>query len=144
MGDGLARRGDGLVVVGAGNGRHDLLLVEVLRPGDHRDEADELTVEHDLRLEAGRAVAVPDRLATARDTDAYAELVDPSLFHMGVYSALAQLVDDVLRLVLVHECDATRRRRAGDRAVQRTPRRRAIATASVRPPAPSLARMLDT
>src|SRR5580704_12562084 len=41
---------DGLVVLGPGDGVHDLSLVEVLRPGDLRHEAHQVAVQQDLGL----------------------------------------------------------------------------------------------
>src|ERR1700745_888745 len=51
--------GDGLVVVGTGNGRDDLRLVKARGAFDLRHVSDQHAVEHDLRLGARRAVGVP-------------------------------------------------------------------------------------
>jgi len=62
-GGGLGRcgalAGDGLVVIGAGDGVNDLGLVESLGTFDLGHVADEHAVLHDLGFEAGRAVGVP-------------------------------------------------------------------------------------
>src|ERR1700751_1441292 len=68
--------GDGLVVIGTGNGVDDLRLVEVLGAFDLRHASDQHAVEHDLRLEARRAVGVPLGVAAAGQRDAETELVD--------------------------------------------------------------------
>src|SRR5579859_1809591 len=99
---GRALRGDRLVVIGTRDGVDDLRVVEVLRPGDRRYEADKHPVAHHLCLEAGRAVAVPDGLAVPIEYDADAELRRGHPGHVGRYPTLAQRVDDPSRLVLVH------------------------------------------
>src|SRR5262249_4875778 len=93
----------GLVVVRPGDRVDDLGLVEVLRPVDHGDEADQDPVAHDLRLELRRTVAVPHRLAAVAQVDAHAELVDTRLLHVRVDAPLAQRVHHVPCPVLFHE-----------------------------------------
>ena len=60
-----ALTGNGLVVIGAGDGVNDLGLVEILRAIDLGHVADEHAVAHDLGFEAGRAVGVPLGFAAA-------------------------------------------------------------------------------
>src|SRR4029453_18049480 len=87
---------DRLVVVGGGDGLDDLPLAEVLRARDRRYEADQDPVAHDLRLEPGGAVVVPDRLAPVGQHDADAVLRDAGVwqFHMGEDVARGQRGDD--------------------------------------------------
>src|SRR5690242_4465220 len=55
----------GPVIVGPGDGVHDLRLVECVRTGNLRHEADQVAVEQDLGFKAGRTLGTPDRLASA-------------------------------------------------------------------------------
>src|SRR5262245_13844629 len=64
-GRGGARGGDGLVVVGAGDGVDDLGFGEVGRAVDLGDVADQRAVAHDLGFQAGGAVGVPFGVAAA-------------------------------------------------------------------------------
>src|ERR1700678_3230901 len=57
---------DRLLVVGPGDGVHDLGLVELLRAGDLRHEADQVAVEQHFGLQAGGALASPDGPAAAQ------------------------------------------------------------------------------
>jgi hypothetical protein len=63
--DGRALSGDGLVVIGAGDGVDDLGFAEVLGTFDLGHVADEHAVAHDLGLQAGCAVGVPFGFAAA-------------------------------------------------------------------------------
>src|SRR5215469_9825628 len=60
-----ALAGDGLVVVGAGDGVDDLGFAEVFGALDLGHVADEHAVAHDLGLQAGCAVGVPLSFAAA-------------------------------------------------------------------------------
>jgi hypothetical protein len=93
---------DRLVVVGLRDRVDGLLLVEVLGAGDRRHEADQHAVAHDLRLEPGGAVGVPDRLPAVGQRDPHPELVDPGPLHRGVDALLPQPVGHPARLVLFH------------------------------------------
>src|SRR3954469_13278371 len=80
--------GDGLVVVGARDHIDDLLVVEVLGAGNGWDETDQHSIAHDLSFQACRAVAVPDRLATAGNLDPDPELIDAGLLQPGIGSVI--------------------------------------------------------
>jgi signal peptidase I len=70
------RAADRDVVVGRRDRVDDLAVGEVLGAGDVRDEADQDAVAHDLGLEPGGAVVVPDGLAPVRQDHADAVLGD--------------------------------------------------------------------
>jgi hypothetical protein len=74
----------------------------VLGAGDHRHEPHQHPVAHHLRLQAGGAVGVPDRLATVAQGHAYAELVHASSGKVRVDAASTQRIDHAAGPVLVH------------------------------------------
>ena len=80
--------GDRLVVVGAGDGVHDLGLSEVLGPFDLRHVTDQHAVPHDLGFQASRAVGVPLRLTPARQRHTDAELAAAAAQQMRVDPAV--------------------------------------------------------
>src|SRR5690348_270336 len=94
--------GDGLVVIGTGNGVDDLRLVEVLGAFDLRHVSDQHAVEHDLRLEARRAVGVPLGVAAAGQRDTDAELVDTAAEQVRVDAAVTKGVDHPASPEFVH------------------------------------------
>ena len=91
-----------LVVVGPCDGVHDLGLLELLGTWDLGDEADQVPVEQDLGLQAGRALGPPDGLAPAARGHLHRVRVDPLLPQVSVDAAVPQRVDHPLRTVLVH------------------------------------------
>jgi EmrB/QacA subfamily drug resistance transporter len=80
--------GDRPVVVGAGDGVHDLGLSEVLGPFDLRHVTDQHAVPHDLGFQASRAVGVPLRLTPARQRHTDAELAAAAAQQMRVDPAV--------------------------------------------------------
>ena len=80
--------GDRLVVVGAGDGVHDLGLSEVLGPFDLRHVTDQHAVPHDLGFQASRAVGVPLRLTPARQRHTDAKLATAAAQQMRVDPAV--------------------------------------------------------
>ena len=80
--------GDRLVVVGAGDGVHDLGLSEVLGPFDLRHVTDQHAVPHDLGFQASRAVGVPLRRTPARQRHTDAELAAAAAQQMRVDPAV--------------------------------------------------------
>ena len=94
--------GDGLVVVGPRDRVDDLLVGEVLRIRDVRHEADEYPVAHDLGLQPGRPVGVPDRVTAVGQGDAHTELGDAGPLHVGGHPPLPQGVHYSQSLVLLH------------------------------------------
>jgi len=94
--------GDGLVVVGPGDGVDDLLLVEVLGPLDLRHVTDQVPVLHHLGLQPSRIVGVPLSFAPIVQYDAHPELIHASLEQMTVDATLAQRVNHPPGPVLFH------------------------------------------
>jgi hypothetical protein len=97
-----ALAGNGLIVVGAGNGVDNLGLVKGLRAFDLRHVADEHAVAHDLGFEAGRAVGVPLGLATARQRYADAELTDTAAEQVSVDATVTKGIDHPTGPEFVH------------------------------------------
>ena len=97
-----ALTGNGLVVVGAGDGVNDLGLVEILRAIDLGHVADEHAVAHDLRFEAGRAVGVPLGFAAAGQRHPDAEPPDAAAEQVSVDATVTKGVDHPPGPELVH------------------------------------------
>ncbi len=97
-----ALAGDGLVVVGAGDGVDDPGLVEVLGAFDLGHVADEHAVAHDLGFEAGRAVGVPLGFAAAGQRHADTELADAAAEQVGIDAAVTKGVDHPAGPKFVH------------------------------------------
>ena len=104
---------DGLVVVGPGDGVHDLGLVEVLRPGDLRHEAHQVAVQQDLGFQSGRALGPPDGLTPLPGGHLHRVGVDAGLPQVCRNSAVAQPVGHPAGTVLVHDGQGTGRSVAG-------------------------------
>jgi hypothetical protein len=98
----LALAGDGLVVVGAGDGVNDAGLIKVLRAFDLGHVADEHAVAHDLGFKAGRAVGVPFGFAAAWQRHADAELADAATEKVSVDATVTQRVDHPAGSEFVH------------------------------------------
>jgi hypothetical protein len=96
-----ALTGDGLAVVGTGDGVHDLGLIEVLRPLDKRHVSDENAIAHHLGLKTCRPVGIPLRLAPARQGHTHAELASPPV-QVSVDATIAEGVNHPERLELIH------------------------------------------
>src|SRR6266567_5653399 len=97
-----ALAGDGLVVVGAGDGVDDPGLVEVLGAFDLGHVADEHAVAHDLGFEAGRAVGVPLGFAAAGQRHTDTELADAAAEQVSVDATVTKGVDHPAGPELVH------------------------------------------
>ena len=100
-----------LTVEVPGDHLDDLRLAEVLRAGDRRHEADQDAVAHDLSLEPGRPVVVPDRLTAVGQVDPDPVLRDPGVrqLHVGEDVAGAQRLDHPASAFLIHTDDANQR-----------------------------------
>src|SRR2546429_1190986 len=97
----------GLVVVGPRNGVHDLRLVERVRAGDLRYEADQIAVEQDLGFQAGRALGTPDRLASAACGHLHRVCVDAGFPQVRVDATVPERIGDPAGSILVHARQAT-------------------------------------
>jgi hypothetical protein len=89
---GRALCGDGLAVVGAGDGVDDLGFGEVLGAFDLGHVADEHAVAHDLGLQAGCAVGVPLSFAAAGQRHPHAELAEAPAQQMSVDATVTKRV----------------------------------------------------
>jgi hypothetical protein len=94
--------GDRLVVVGPSDRVDHLPLVVLVGAFDLGDKAHQNAVAHDLRLESGGSVGVPDRLTAVRQNNSYAELADPGPLDVGGCATLTQSIYDPSRPVLIH------------------------------------------
>src|ERR1700742_4029384 len=94
--------GDGLFVVGAGDGVDDLGFVEVLGAIQLGHVADQHAVLHDLGFEPGGAVGVPLGVASARQRDPHSVLTGAGPEQVGVDAAVTQLVDHPAGPEFVH------------------------------------------
>jgi hypothetical protein len=101
-GRGRALLGDGLVVVGAGDGVDDLGFGEARRAFDLGHVADEHAVAHDLGLQAGGTVGVPLGFAATGQGHADAELAQAPAQQVSVDAAVAEGVGDPAGPELVH------------------------------------------
>jgi hypothetical protein len=119
-GTGLRRLGafppDRLVVVSAGDGVHDLGLVEVFRARDLGDEAHQVPVQQHLGLQAGGAFGTPDGLASAAGRHLHRVRVDPGLPQVRVDAAVPQRVGHPTGTILIHGRQATFSRKSPNRA----------------------------
>jgi hypothetical protein len=92
----------GLVVVGPGDGVHDLGLVEVLRAGDLGHEAHQVAVQQDLGLQPRRALGTPDGLASLPGGYLYRVGVDAGLPQVRRDAAVPQCVGHPTGTILIH------------------------------------------
>ena len=97
-----ALAGDGLVVVGAGDGVNDAGLVEILRAFDPRHVADKHAVPHDLGFKTSGPVGVPLGFAAARQRHADAELADAAAEQVSVDATVTKGVDHPASPEFVH------------------------------------------
>jgi hypothetical protein len=70
--------------------------------------SDQHAVAHDLGLQPGGSVRVPDRLATVEDHDLDADLAHADPGDVRGYATLAERVDDPVGTVLVHRIKVAR------------------------------------
>ena len=99
--------GFGLVVVGPGDGVHDLRLVEVFRAWDLGHETHQVAVQQDLGLQPRRALGSPDGLAALPGRHLHRVGVDAGLPQVRRDSAVAQGVGHPAGTVLIHSGQGT-------------------------------------
>jgi predicted TIM-barrel fold metal-dependent hydrolase len=92
----------GLVVIGPGDGVHDLVLGEAIGIGDLRDETDQVTVQQDLGLESAGALRAPDRHPAAGQRDLDAIRVNAGIHHVGVDASFPERIRHSPCPVLIH------------------------------------------
>ena len=97
-----ALAGDGLVVVGSGDGVNDAGLIKVLRAFDPGHVADKHAVADDLGFKAGRAVGVPLGFAAAGQRHADAELADAAAEQVSIDATVTKGVDHPAGPEFVH------------------------------------------
>ena len=98
---------DGLVVVGSRDGVHDLGLVERVRAGNLRYEADQVPVEQNLGFQAGGALGTPDSFTPAARGHLHRVCVDPGLPQVRVDAAVPERVGDPAGTILIHARQVT-------------------------------------
>src|SRR5215472_14335531 len=104
-----ALAGDGMVVVGAGDGLNDAGLIKVLGAFDPWNVADQHAIAHDLGLKAGRAVGVPLGLAAAGQRHSDTVLVDSATEQVSIYATVTKGVHHPAGSEFVHASEGSRR-----------------------------------
>jgi catechol 2,3-dioxygenase-like lactoylglutathione lyase family enzyme len=98
---------DGLVVVSPRDGVHHLGLVERVRAGNLRHEADQIAVQQDFGFQAGGALGAPDGLAPAARGHLHRVRVDPGLPQVRIDAQVPERVGDPAGTILVHDRQVT-------------------------------------